>query len=85
MSDAKNRPTTAKPSAGKSRSKSRKSLGTFTPTGVDSETHQCSGACGLRLSPRKFPTTRNPGVRVSECRSCRDARIARARKGKDAK
>lgn len=47
------------------------------------DTHTCEGACGQELAAKAFPTTSQPGVRVGECRKCRDARLA-ARKGASA-
>jgi hypothetical protein len=58
---------------------SRSALGTSTAIGADDETHKCSGACAQVLPVRKLPTTRVAGVRVSECRSCRDARTKRTK------
>ncbi len=60
----------------------RGSLGTFTPKGTDGETHKCSETCGLRLPVRKSATTKAAGVRVAECRSCRDTRTEAPAKAK---
>lgn len=47
-------------------------FGSFNVTG---DTHQCAGACGETKPIKAFPTiTGRPGVRVSECRTCRNAR-----------
>lgn len=59
----------------------RHTLGSFDAAAVD--THKCAGACGQRLPVKKFPTVTGTTRRVSECRSCRDART-KAAKGTDA-
>lgn len=63
----------------------RTTLGTFTVKGTDNEMRKCSGACGSRLPVKKFPTTKTPGVRIAECRVCRDKRTKDARVAKEAK
>lgn len=42
---------------------------------ADQAHNVCTGPCGLKLIGKKFPTVSgNPEMRVSECRTCRDAR-----------
>lgn len=53
-------------------------IGTFPAEGVTART--CAGACGRELPVKKFPTvTGTPGIRVAECRECRDARTKAAK------
>jgi hypothetical protein len=47
-------------------------LRTWWPRMAD-ETRACD-ACGVDLPARRFPTTKNRGERVGECRPCRDER-----------
>lgn len=69
----------AKKAAGRKPAKATKGLGTFTPTGKDDEQHKCAGTCGKRLPVRSFPTSKTAGVRVSECRVCRNKRTKAAK------
>ena len=59
-------------------------IGTFKVTGPE-QVRKCAGACASRLPVTKFPTTKEPGVRVAECRVCRDKRTKAARDAKDGK
>ena len=43
----------------------------------EAKTHTCTGKCGERKNAKSFPTITGKDQRVSECRSCRDARRAR--------
>lgn len=53
-------------------------IGTFTADGVT--VHTCVGECGSELPVKKFPTvTGTPGLRVAECRTCRDTRSKAAK------
>ena len=44
---------------------------------ADQKFKVCTGACGLRKPGKSFPTIAGTSMRVSECRSCRDARRAK--------
>jgi hypothetical protein len=41
---------------------------------ADAKFHTCTGVCGLRKPAKAFPTIAGTGLRVSECRACRDTR-----------
>lgn len=42
----------------------------------DDGTITCTGPCGEAKPAKKFPTARGAIGRLSECRACRDARVA---------
>lgn len=55
-------------------------LGRFSVTGDPAQLERCAGACGRVLPFRSFPTPRGgtaSGLRVDECRECRDQRLGR--------
>lgn len=58
----------------------RTSLGRFHVTGDPAQVQRCTGTCGEVLHYKSFPTPRGgaaSGLRVTECRNCRDRRLGR--------
>lgn len=73
LTDGKAKAAKAAPAKPKADKPARAKVGTFEVAGKD--THKCVGACGEKKPVKAFPTiTGRPEVRVTECRSCRDAR-----------
>ena len=67
-----------KAAATKAATTTRVRFGTWDAS-ADNAEHQCAGACGVIQHARAFPTTGKPGMRGTECRTCRDARLTAAK------
>lgn len=65
---------TAPKAAAPKAAKPKREVRTFEPKGTEGETFKCQGACGQKLSVKKFPTITGTNKRAVECRPDRDAR-----------